>query len=149
MTDGAMALAVVALFAAHVVAEAGVGDGAEDGEPRALPIERANIEVPVTTPRSFHSTDDCAAIRVGAATKPMPSPMTKQVTPTCQIELVGRSSVSPATPTGRRACRSARSSGTRPQVDPARERRGDRPAQRQRREREAGDQRAVAGTLWA
>ena len=58
--------------------------------PRALPIERANMLVPVTTPRSAQSTADCAAIRVGLATQPRPSPTTKQVTATGQTELSGR-----------------------------------------------------------
>ena len=33
----------------------------------------------MTTPRSFHSTLDCAAMRLGVATSPSPSPTTKQL----------------------------------------------------------------------
>ncbi len=35
--------------------------------PRDCPIERKNIWMPVTTPRSFHSTLDCAATRLDSA----------------------------------------------------------------------------------
>ena len=37
--------------------------------PRALPIDRANMLVPVTTPRRSHSTEDCAEISVGLGHK--------------------------------------------------------------------------------
>ena len=47
--------------------------------PIALPIDRAKRLVPVTTPRSFHSTLDWAAMRVGVATSPSPSPTMKQL----------------------------------------------------------------------
>src|SRR6478752_1901555 len=45
--------------------------------PTALPSERANILLPVTTPRSFQPTLDWAAIRVGRASRPMPPPITR------------------------------------------------------------------------
>ena len=38
--------------------------------------------VPVTTPRSCQPTVDCAAMSVGAATSPIPRPMTKHVAAT-------------------------------------------------------------------
>src|SRR5918998_2084085 len=66
--------------------------------PRALPIERANKLVPVTTPRCDQSTDDCAAIRVGAAVRPSPRPTTKQVAASCHTELSGEISQSITAP---------------------------------------------------
>ena len=42
--------------------------------PTALPIERANMFVPVTTPRSFQPTLDCAAISVGVGDEAHPEP---------------------------------------------------------------------------
>ena len=48
----------------------------------ALPIDRAKRLVPVTTPRSFHSTLDWAAMSVGVATSPSPSPTMKQLAAT-------------------------------------------------------------------
>ena len=45
--------------------------------PTALPIERANMLAPVTTPRSPQPTLDWAAIRVGTADQPNPNPITK------------------------------------------------------------------------
>lgn len=51
--------------------------------PTALPVERQNRFVAVTTPRSLQPTLDWAAIRVGTATSPMPRPMRKQVPATC------------------------------------------------------------------
>ena len=62
--------------------------------PSALPIERPNTNVPVTTPRRSHSTEDCAAISVGLATNPMPKPSTKQVAATIHTELRADSKVS-------------------------------------------------------
>src|SRR5882762_3414035 len=50
--------------------------------PTALPSDRANMLLPVTTPRSFQSTLDCAAISVGTASSPMPAPITKQTAAT-------------------------------------------------------------------
>src|SRR5665647_3838098 len=50
--------------------------------PTALPIERENRLAPVTTPRSFHPTLDCAAISDGVATRPRPRPATKQLAAT-------------------------------------------------------------------
>src|SRR5262245_16919809 len=45
--------------------------------PTALPSERANMLLPVTTPRSFQSTLDWAAISVGRASRPRPPPITR------------------------------------------------------------------------
>ena len=50
--------------------------------PRALPMDLEKRLVPVTTPRSFHCTLACAAMRLGVATSPMPSPTTKQLVAT-------------------------------------------------------------------
>lgn len=52
--------------------------------PTALPIDRANRLVAVTTPRSDQPTLDWAAISVGLAIRPMPRPTTKQQAATCQ-----------------------------------------------------------------
>ena len=46
--------------------------------PTALPTERANMFVPVTTPRVSQSAACCAAISTGDAVKPMPTPITQQ-----------------------------------------------------------------------
>ncbi len=54
--------------------------------PTADPSDRANRFAPVTTPRSLHPTEDCAATSVGGATSPMPIPMTKHVAPTCATD---------------------------------------------------------------
>ena len=68
--------------------------------PTALPSERANMLVPVTTPRSSQPTLDCAAISVGVATRPIPRPMTKQVTATpSHRRRAAPSSASSAVPT--------------------------------------------------
>ena len=67
--------------------------------PTALPIERANMLVPVTTPRTAHSAAAWPAISVGLAVRPMPRPMTKQVPATAHTELPGLISTSRATPT--------------------------------------------------
>ena len=40
--------------------------------------------MPVTTPRSSHSTDACAAISDGAAIQPSPKPATKEAAATVQ-----------------------------------------------------------------
>ena len=53
--------------------------------PTALPTDRPNRFVAVTTPRSAQPTLACAAISIGLATNPIPSPTTKQHTATCQI----------------------------------------------------------------
>src|SRR6478735_2184305 len=45
--------------------------------PTALPTERMNMLVPVTTARSFHGTEACAAMSVGVATRPRPKPTTR------------------------------------------------------------------------
>ncbi len=45
--------------------------------PTALPTERANMLVPVTTPRRSQPTDDCTATSVGLAVYPSPTPITK------------------------------------------------------------------------
>ncbi|MVA75336.1 hypothetical protein GC722_04730 [Auraticoccus sp. F435] len=55
--------------------------------PSALPIDRANITAPVTTPRSSQPTVDWAAISVGAAISPRPTPTPKQPAATCHTEL--------------------------------------------------------------
>src|SRR5690606_23173237 len=52
--------------------------------PTALPIARAKAFAPVTTPRSDHSTLDCAAISDGLAINPIPRPTSTQQTATCQ-----------------------------------------------------------------
>ncbi len=59
-----------------------VGDRAEDGDATALPSDRANMLLPVTTPRSFQPTLDWAAIRVGTASRPMPPPITRHTAAT-------------------------------------------------------------------
>ena len=46
-------------------------------------MERANMLVEVATPRSDHSTLDCAAMSVGLAIRPIPRPITKHTAPTC------------------------------------------------------------------
>ena len=50
--------------------------------PTALPRDRANMWAPETTPRSPQSTLDCAAIRLGSASRPSPQPVTKHSTAT-------------------------------------------------------------------
>ena len=50
--------------------------------PTALPIDRENSCAPVTTPRSFQSTLDCAATSDGTAMSPIPIPMMKHATET-------------------------------------------------------------------
>jgi len=55
--------------------------------PTALPTERANIAVPVATPRCCHVTADWRATIDGLATRPKPKPITKQGAARCQIEL--------------------------------------------------------------
>ena len=55
--------------------------------------------VPVATPRSAQPTLACAAIREGVATRPMPMPVTKQVTATASTDGVCARSASAAAPT--------------------------------------------------
>ena len=45
--------------------------------PTALPMERAKMFAPVTTPRRSHPTTDCTATTIELAEKPSPSPTTK------------------------------------------------------------------------
>src|ERR1700704_5088445 len=45
--------------------------------PTALPSERLNMLVPVTTPRRSHLTTDCTATNIGLADRPSPTPTTK------------------------------------------------------------------------
>ena len=57
--------------------------------PTALPIERANMLVPVATHRSCHSTLAWAAMSAGLATSPRPRPVPQQVSaPTATPEQV-------------------------------------------------------------
>ena len=55
--------------------------------PTALPTERANMFVPVTTPRVSQLADCWAAISTGDAVKPMPTPITQQAMAIRQTEL--------------------------------------------------------------
>src|SRR5699024_7689794 len=72
--------------------------------PMAEPRDRANTFVPVTAPRCAQATFDCAAISVGEAVSPIPAPITKQVSPTCQMGVpVPSSSARPAPPNTRTA----------------------------------------------
>lgn len=66
--------------------------------PIAEPIDRQNMFVPVTTPRSRQATVDCAAMSVGEATRPMPRPITKHVPATWITEETSPSSNSNALP---------------------------------------------------
>ena len=66
--------------------------------PTALPIERANMLAPVTTPRSPHSTLAWAAMRLGAATNPRPSPTTKHAAPIPTTDGFVAASARPAVP---------------------------------------------------
>ena len=63
--------------------------------PTALPSERANMLVPVATPRSAQPTLACAAINEGVATRPMPIPVTKQVIATAATDGVRARSAKP------------------------------------------------------
>src|SRR5689334_24037754 len=63
--------------------------------PTALPSERANMLVPVATPRSAQPTLACAAIREGVATRPRPMPVMKQVTATAATDGVRASAANP------------------------------------------------------
>jgi len=71
--------------------------------PTALPIERKNMLVPVTTPRSCQPTLVCAAISDGVADRPIPRPMTKHIAPTSITVDDGPSSSNNAEPTTTRA----------------------------------------------
>src|SRR6478752_6494361 len=66
--------------------------------PIALPAERAKMVRPVTTPRSFQSTDAWAAISEGAAVQPSPKPVTNDATPTVQGLGWGPLAASPTVP---------------------------------------------------
>ena len=66
--------------------------------PTALPAERANTFTPVTTPRSFHSTEACAAISDGAAVQPSPKPITNDTAPTIHGFGQGPDAASPSVP---------------------------------------------------
>ena len=52
--------------------------------PRAEPIARQNMLVPVTTPRRSQPTTDCTATTVGDEDSPIPSPVRNIVAATCQ-----------------------------------------------------------------
>ena len=111
--------------------------------PTALPIDRANMLVPVTTPRLDQSTEDCAATRVGLATRPMPRPITKQVSATYQtLQSRVQQHQQHGADASDRGPDQRRVPEADPQVDPAGHGGGDRPADGQRGQREAGDQRA-------
>ena len=66
--------------------------------PTALPIERRNMLAPVTTPRSDHGTDDCAAMSVGEATSPRPRPTMKHAMAVVQTFGVSEAATSAAEP---------------------------------------------------
>ena len=111
--------------------------------PSALPIERPNTNVPVTTPRRSHSTEDCAAISVGLATSPMPSADHEAGRGHLPNRAVRDSKVSSPEPMTRTARADQRGTAEADsQVDAAGYRRGQRPTEGQGCEREASDQRA-------
>src|SRR3954447_10657201 len=66
--------------------------------PTADPTDRANMLVPVATPRCPHATLDCATTRAGAATQPMPKPIRAQPTATCHSDAAGSTSTSTNAP---------------------------------------------------
>ena len=67
--------------------------------PTAAPTDRMNMLVPVTTARSLHGTEACAAMRVGVATRPSPRPTTKDEPAVAHTFGVAEASHSDSAPT--------------------------------------------------
>ena len=66
--------------------------------PMAEPTERENMFVAVATPRSPHATLDWATTRAGAATQPIPKPISRQPSATCHSDPAGSISASTSEP---------------------------------------------------
>jgi hypothetical protein len=84
--------------------------------PTAEPSDRANMLVPVTAPRSVNAADDWAAMSVGTAVSPIPTPTTNVVAATAKTdddapsrsvsEVPARTSAEPMTAVQRKPIRS-------------------------------------------
>ena len=124
------------------LAQRRIGDRAEDGDTERAAHRSGEHVGAGDDAAALPSTADCAEISVGLATRPRPNPITKQVAATCQTELPETAKPTARTDqehdgTDQRGPPEADS-----QVDATGDRGGKRPAQRERREREACDQRA-------
>ena len=66
--------------------------------PIAEPSARANMFVPVTTPRRSQPTTDCTATTSGELDRPMPMPVTNIAAATCQTVVVAGSDAAVSVP---------------------------------------------------
>ena len=66
--------------------------------PSALPRERENMLVPVTTPRRSQPTTDCTATTTGLDRKPRPTPTTKHAPADLPHRVVGPGACTAAAP---------------------------------------------------